>query len=116
MAKIHMILQGKGGVGKSFIASIMAQYYYSKSKADLVIDTDPVNSSFHSVRSLNVKKLDLMKGDNVDHRKLVNLMELISKSKSDVIIDNGASSLVGLSHYLISNHVSALLREEGHEL
>lgn len=25
MAKIHMILQGKGGVGKSFIASTLAQ-------------------------------------------------------------------------------------------
>ncbi|SCZ86422.1 ArsA-related P-loop ATPase [Nitrosomonas mobilis] len=116
MAKIHMILQGKGGVGKSFIASIMAQYYYSKSKAVLCIDTDPVNSSFHSFRKLNVKKLDLMNGDNVDPRKFDNLIELISKSKSDVIIDNGASTFVGLSHYLISNHVSALLQEEGHEL
>ncbi|MCP4981471.1 MAG: conjugal transfer protein TraL, partial [Gammaproteobacteria bacterium] len=26
MAKIHMVLQGKGGVGKSMIAAIIAQY------------------------------------------------------------------------------------------
>ena len=32
MAKVHMILQGKGGVGKSFIASILAQHYYAKKK------------------------------------------------------------------------------------
>ena len=26
MAKIHMILQGKGGVGTSLIAAVLAQY------------------------------------------------------------------------------------------
>jgi MinD-like ATPase involved in chromosome partitioning or flagellar assembly len=26
MAKIHLVLQGKGGVGKSMIAATMAQY------------------------------------------------------------------------------------------
>jgi hypothetical protein len=33
-----------------------------------------------------------------------------------VIIDNGASSFVPLSHYLISNQVPALLQDMGHEL
>ena len=37
-------------------------------------------------------------------------------SEGDVIIDNGASSFVPLSHYLISNQVPALLEEMGHEL
>ena len=29
MAKIHMILQGKGGVGKSFISSTLAQHKFA---------------------------------------------------------------------------------------
>jgi len=57
-----------------------------------------------------------MEGDNVDPRKFDNLVELISKSKTDVIIDSGASTFVGLSHYLISNRVSTMLKENGHEL
>ncbi len=116
MAKIHMLLQGKGGVGKSLIAAILAQYYYAKKKEVLCIDTDPVNASLHGFSKLNVKKLDLMEGDNVDPRKFDNLVELISKSKTDVIIDSGASTFVGLSHYLISNRVSTMLKEDGHEL
>ena len=113
MAKIHMVLQGKGGVGKSFIASIIAQHCYAKKKDILCIDTDPVNATFYGFKKLNVTRLDLMDGDNVDPRKFDHLVEMITKSKSDVIIDNGASTFVGLSHYLISNQVSTMLREMG---
>ena len=116
MAKIYMVLQGKGGVGKSFIASIIAQHGYDKKKDVLCIDTDPVNATFLGFKKLNVKKLDLMEGDEIDPRKFDNLIELIAKSKSDVVIDNGASTFVALSHYLISNHIPALLKEMGHEL
>ena len=116
MAKIHMILQGKGGVGKSFISSTLAQHKVAKGGNPLCIDTDPVNATFYGFKKLNVKKLDLMEGDEIDPRKFDNLVELISKSKSDVVIDNGASTFVALSHYLISNHIPALLKEMGHEL
>lgn len=116
MAKVHMILQGKGGVGKSFIASILAQHYYAKNKNVLCIDTDPVNATFHGFKKLNVQRLDLMEGDEVDPRKFDNLIESISKSKTDVVIDNGASTFVALAHYLISNQVPTLLKNSGIEL
>ncbi|MCC8996711.1 MAG: hypothetical protein LM517_06610 [Nitrosomonas sp.] len=41
---------------------------------------------------------------------------MIAKADSDVIIDNGASSFVPMSHYLISNQIPALLLDMGHEL
>jgi hypothetical protein len=41
---------------------------------------------------------------------------MIASAEGDVIIDNGASSFVPLSHYLISNQVPALLQDMGHEL
>lgn len=116
MAIIHMTMQGKGGVGKSFIASILAQYFYSKKKTPLCIDTDPVNHTFHGFKALNVKRLDLMKDDEIDHRKFDDLIELISKNKTDAVIDNGASTFVPLSHYLISNNIAEFLEERGHEL
>src|SRR3990167_4771762 len=96
MSKIHMILQGKGGVGKSVIAAMVAQYKVSKGQKPLCIDTDPVNATFLGYKGLGVKRLEIM--------------------EADVIIDNGASSFVPLSHFLISNQVPALLMEMGHEL
>jgi hypothetical protein len=116
MAKIHMVLQGKGGVGKSFIATVIAQYKISKGQQPLCIDTDPVNATFHGFRALNVRLLEIMQGDEIQTRNFDTLVELIAPSKDDVIIDNGASSFVPLTHYLISNQVPALLQEMGHEM
>ncbi|SOD22274.1 conjugal transfer protein TraL [Nitrosomonas ureae] len=116
MAKIHMILQGKGGVGKSFIASTLAQHKLAKGNKLICVDTDPVNATFHGFKKLNVRKINVMSGDEIDPRKFDDLIELISKSESDVIIDNGASTFVPMSHYLISNQIPALLPDMGHEL
>lgn len=116
MAKIHMILQGKGGVGKSFIAATLAQYKASKGQKPLCIDTDPVNATFEGYKALKVKRLQIMDGEEINPRNFDSLIELIAPAKDDVIIDNGASSFVQLSHYLISNQVPALLAEMKHEL
>ncbi|RYF36519.1 MAG: conjugal transfer protein TraL, partial [Cytophagaceae bacterium] len=116
MTKIHMVLQGKGGVGKSFIAATLAQYKTSKGQKPLCIDTDPVNSTFAGYKALNVQRLQIMESDQINPRNFDKLVELIASSKDDIIIDNGASSFVPLSHYLISNEVPTLLADMGHEL
>ncbi|MDF7677075.1 AAA family ATPase [Neisseriaceae bacterium ESL0693] len=116
MAKIHIILQGKGGVGKSMIAAMIAQYKISKGQKPLCIDTDPVNSTFESYQVLNVQRLDILDDDEINTRNFDTLVELIASTKNDVIIDNGSSSFVPLSSYLIGNQVPALIQEMGHEL
>ena len=116
MAKIHLVLQGKGGVGKSMIAAMVAQYKRDKGQQPLCIDTDPVNATFEGYKALNVRRLNIMDGDEINTRNFDALVELIAPAQSDVIIDNGASSFVPLSHYLISNQVPALLQDMGHEL
>jgi anion-transporting ArsA/GET3 family ATPase len=117
MAKIHMMLQGKGGVGKSFISAMLAQYKKSKGQAPLCIDTDPVNGTFHGYKALDVTKLEIMEGDEINSRKFDMLIELIAgNGHDDVIVDNGSSTFVPLSHYLISNEVGELLNTMGHEL
>jgi hypothetical protein len=116
MSKIHMVLQGKGGVGKSMIAAAIAQHKISKGQSPLCIDTDPVNATFEGYKGLKVRRLNIMDGDEINTRNFDVLVELIATSENDVIIDNGASSFVPLSHYLISNQVPALLQDMGHTL
>lgn len=116
MARIHILMQGKGGVGKSFVAATIAQYKIHKGQNPLCIDTDPINATFHGFKALNVKRLELMEGEEINTRHFDYLIELIAPTTEDVIIDNGASSFVPLSHYLISNQVPALLQELGHEM
>ena len=108
---VHMILQGKGGVGKSFVAAAIAQYKLARLAYPLCIDTDPVNSTFSGYKSIAANRLQILEGDEINTRNFDALVEQIAKSTEDVIIDNGASSFVPLSHYLLSNQVPALLKE-----
>jgi hypothetical protein len=116
MAKIHIVLQGKGGVGKSVVAAFLAQFSADKGNNPTCIDTDPVNATFYGYKALDVKQLQIMESDEINPRSFDTLVEMIAAAKGDVIIDNGASSFVPLSHFLISNQVPALLTDMGHEL
>ena len=79
MAKIHMILQGKGGVGKSVIAALLAQYKASKGQPTLCLDTDPVNATFHGYQALNVHQVALMEEDEIVPRRFDTLVEIIDR-------------------------------------
>jgi hypothetical protein len=116
MANIHITLQGKGGVGKSFVAAILAQYIAQRTGKPLCIDIDPVNATFNGYASLEVRPLQIMEDDEINSRKFDDMVELLAAQAAPVIIDSGASSFVPLSHYIISNQVPALLTEMGHQL
>lgn len=116
MAKIHIPVQGKGGVGKSFIAAALAQYFVDKGRTLDCVDTDPVNATFAGYKALNVRHLDIMHAEEIDQRRFDELVEIIASAKGDIVIDTGSNAFIPLSYYLLSNGVPALLSEMGHEL
>ena len=65
---IHLTLQGKGGVGKSLIASILAQYFVERHREIICIDTDPVNRTLFQYKALNVTRLELLRDGRLDPR------------------------------------------------
>ena len=54
MKEVHFIAQGKGGVGKSTIASFLGDYLKAKASGEQLhcFDTDPVNPSFSRFSAL----------------------------------------------------------------
>lgn len=119
MANIHLFLQGKGGVGKSFCCAMLAQFIRdTRDVPPRCYDTDPVNATFASYPSFNVKRIELMEGDAINPLKFDGLMEdLCALGETDsAIIDNGASSFIPFAEYLLTNSASNLLTEMGHNL
>jgi hypothetical protein len=116
MAKAHLILQGRGGVGKTLVAVLLAQALVRMGREPTNIDTDPVNATFSGYAALNVQRLEIMEDDEINPRSFDRLVEMINAATGDVVVDNGASSFVPLSHFLISNKVPALLTDMGHQL
>lgn len=118
MATIHFILQGKGGVGKSMIASMLYQALLHYEKEVQAFDTDPVNATLDRYTEFNVTKIDIMKNGDIDPRQFDTLFEglMNAPAESHVIVDNGASSFVALGAYLQQNDVLPTLLEEGHKV
>ena len=110
---VHFILQGKGGVGKSTVAILLAQYLQSKGVNLKCVDTDPVNQSFSATKALKAKHLEIIEDGTVNQRYFDGLIEEIISGNSDYIIDNGASSFIPLANYIKENDVFELLAEHG---
>ncbi|EJF88039.1 conjugal transfer protein TraL [Bartonella melophagi] len=109
MINVHMTLQGKGGVGKSFVASLIMQYLL-ENKVDVKgIDTDPVNQTFASYKKFNVKHLKLLEQSVIIPRNFDALMEELLNSDCQYVIDNGATTFLPLAYYLKENEAFDLL-------
>ncbi|HLN24507.1 MAG TPA: conjugal transfer protein TraL [Patescibacteria group bacterium] len=113
MSHVHMTLQGKGGVGKSMIASFIGQYLLDHSRPLLAIDTDPVNATLAAFNRLNTRTVELLQGSQIDGAAFDTVVDLILDSEADAVVDNGASSFIPLSNYLIENPVVATLEAHG---
>ena len=112
-ASIHILLQGKGGVGKSLISAILSQYLLSKGQDVRGIDADPVNQTLSEYRGLAVNCLNLLKEGSVDQREFDLLMERFLTESGTFVVDTGASTFIPLWHYILENHALDYLRERG---
>lgn len=116
MTRIHITLQGKGGVGKSFVSSIVAQHQIDKGHGVACIDTDPVNSTLPGYADLDVRRLDLMAGTQLDERRFDEMMQMLLGEDRHFVIDNGAASFIALSNYLVENQAVDLLCDSWREV
>ena len=117
MKQVHMTLQGKGGVGKSLVASLLAQYLADKGENPRCIDTDPVNATFAGYGALKVERLELLDADKkISERQFDTMMEWVLTEDRHFVIDNGASSFVPLSAYLVENDAPRMIQDAGKQL
>ncbi|ENV5150799.1 conjugal transfer protein TraL, partial [Neisseria gonorrhoeae] len=52
MAIIHISLQAKGGVGKSFLALMLSMFYRHIERPVKIFDTDPANATLFGFPAL----------------------------------------------------------------
>ena len=117
MAKAHFTLQGKGGVGKSLVSALIAQHRARHHIPLICVDTDPVNATFAGYDAFDVQRIELLKDNKIDESEFDHLMETIANNpEAEIIIDNGASSFIPLSSYLIENNAIELLQTMGHTI
>lgn len=112
---VHFVLQGKGGVGKTLVSTMLAQWAKTKAPDALrCYDTDQENTTFSRYKALNVKHIAVMtESRTIEPKRFDALMMDILEADGNCVIDNGANTFSPLMAYLIDNACFDLLRESG---
>ena len=112
--QIHFVLQGKGGVGKSWTAALIAQVLQALDANLLCIDTDPVNQTLHRYSALPVRPLEILTADQqIDARRFDDMVEWLLAHDGAAVIDNGATSFVPATAYLAETGALDVLAAAG---
>ena len=111
---IHLVLQGKGGVGKSLVASWLAEFLIHRGQAVRCMDGDPVNRSMGQYKAFGAEKLDLLNQDGVLQRtRYDKLMERFLGEHAVYVVDSGATAFLPFWTYVVESDAVELLRRAG---
>lgn len=108
---VHIVLQGKGGIGKSFIANMLMQYIADSGDSVIGLDTDPSNPTLSSYVGLGAARVDIMDGNRIDIKRFDEVMKLIHEKDEDVVLDIGSSCFVPFTQYVTDQDIFTVMEE-----
>jgi len=110
---VHLVLQGKGGVGKSFVSSILVQYFREKQRTVHCFDTDPVNATLAQYQELSAEHLNVLRRGAINEKEFDTLVEKICRGEGCFVVDTGATTFVPLWNYMLENEILHFLEDRG---
>jgi hypothetical protein len=115
---VHFILQGKGGIGKTLVSTILAQWMAGQDTQPLrCYDTDQENPTFSRYKAMNVRHVPVMTDTRtIDPKRFDALMIDLLEEDGNCVIDNGANTFSPLMAYLLENDCFTLLKESGRKV
>ena len=115
---VHFILQGKGGIGKTLVSTILAQWMAGQDTQPLrCYDTDQENPTFSRYKAMNVRHVPVMTDTRtIDPKRFDALMIDLLEDEGNCVIDNGANTFSPLMAYLLENDCFAMLKDAGRKV
>jgi CO dehydrogenase nickel-insertion accessory protein CooC1 len=111
---VHLVLQGKGGIGKSVVASWLTEFLTTRGQKVCAIDADPVNRSLGQYMALSVEKLDLMNQDGlIERSRFDRLVDRFATEDTVFVVDSGATAFLPFWTYIVEAEMIRVLREAG---
>jgi len=120
MRKLHFTLGDKGGIGKSFVAALMAQYLIDTfvGVKPICIDMDMKNKTLSRYSELDVQLIDVRTEGDIDRSKFDILINRIDRAAEDdvIIVDVGGNVYVSMTDYMRVNEVYEMIMDRGVEV
>jgi hypothetical protein len=116
--KVHVVLQNKGGIGKSLVSLNLVQYLRDRKLSISAIDLDPMNHTLAEFSGIQARPVDLFDASHTDlkGREIDELAVSMLNEDSSFVIDNGAAGFVRFGDYLADNDFAGLLAERDRDL
>jgi hypothetical protein len=117
MKKVHFVLQAKGGIGKSYVSSLLSQLLKNLYDNVLVIDLDQENPTLSQYDGIGASRLSVMdENHSIDPMMFDKLIEMLIEHKGDVVVDTGANTFSSLLAYIIQNQTFDLIKDNGKDI
>jgi len=118
MRKVHTILAPKGGCGKTYVASLIAQALQEKGEPVVCFDTDRENASLRDIPALRAEPVSLFlpNSDEIDIHAMDGMTERMLTDDCNFVVDNGATSFAPLSRYLVQDGIADALAKAGKKM
>jgi CobQ/CobB/MinD/ParA nucleotide binding domain len=113
---VHLVLQGKGGVGKSFVSAILAQYFKEKQRPVCCFDTDPVNATLAQYQELSAEHVNVLRRGTINEKQFDALVEKVCRGDGCFVVDTGATTFVPLWNYILENEILRFLEDHGRQV
>ncbi|MET0389256.1 MAG: mobilization protein [Polyangiales bacterium] len=108
MGELHLVGGEKGGVGKSVVARLLAQYWIDRSTPFVGFDTDRSHGALLRYYSEFSQPLEISRVEDLDQ-----LIEASASSDARVLVDLAAQTERDLHNWIDSGEVLDLAREQG---
>jgi hypothetical protein len=116
--KVHTVLAPKGGCGKTYVASLIAQALQERGEPVICFDTDRENASLRDIPALKAEPVSLFlpNSDEIDVHAMDGMTERMLNEDSHFVLDNGATSFAPLSRYLVQDGIADAVAEGGKKM
>lgn len=111
MARIHFIGGEKGGVGKSVVARVLAQYYIDKNLPFSAFDADLSHGALMRYYGEFTSAVDISDFESADQ-----IAEAAAEKGNDVIVDLAAQSSRSIDRWVTESGLVDFAREIGAEI
>lgn len=108
MGELHLIGGEKGGVGKSVVARLLAQYWLDRSKPFISFDTDRSHGALLRYYSDFAEPIEISKVEDLDK-----IIEASAPPDARVLVDLAAQTERDLHAWIEAGDVLELAREQG---
>ena len=110
MGRVHWIGGEKGGVGKSVVARLLAQYWIDRGVSWTGFDTDRSHGALLRHYAGYASAIEIDRLEDLDR-----IVDALEGGSDEVVVDLAAQSEAALRRWLESGDVVSLLADLGHE-